>query len=197
MGCIYKNQEDLKQTLCIYGIIFFENIADYALRTEWGYLNINIDISHNVLDGGIQIEGMHDDWDSDELILVSITNNDFKNDRIYINTHDNDQHNDYEIVLQENRNLWTTQVNHAEQVTSKDNDIGGRYNIYNVGDFSSTRDSLVWDEGAENWTGWSLDHVSKAKISRSYVTGYDAGVNVYSSAVKIDSRVLQGIIIQA
>ena len=170
----------------------FENIADYALRTEWGYLNINIDISHNVLDGGIQIEGMYDDWDSDELILVSITNNDFKNDRIYINTHDNDQHNDYEIVLQENRNLWTTQVNHAEQVTSKDNDIGGRYNIYNVGDFSSTRDSLVWDEGAENWTGWSLDHVSKAKISRSYVTGYDAGVNVYSSAVKIDSSSIIG-----
>ena len=170
----------------------FENIADYALRTEWGYLNMNIDISHNVLDGGIQVEGMYDQWDSDELILISITNNDFKNDRIYINTDGSDQHNDYEIVLRENKNLWTTQINHAEQVKSKDNDIGGRYNIYNVGDFSSIRDSLVWDEGAEDWTGWSLDHVSKAKISRSYVTGYGTGVSVYSSAVKIDSSSIIG-----
>ena len=30
------------------------------LRTEWGYWNMNTDISHNVLDGGIQVEGMYD-----------------------------------------------------------------------------------------------------------------------------------------
>ena len=36
-------------------------------------------------------EGMYDQWDSDELILISITNNDFKNDRIYINTDGSDQ----------------------------------------------------------------------------------------------------------
>ena len=40
--------------------------------------NMNAEISHNVLDGGIQVEEMYDQWDSDELILISNTNNDFK-----------------------------------------------------------------------------------------------------------------------
>ena len=56
-----------------------------------------------------------------------------------------------------------------------------------IGDFSSRSDSLVRNEGAEAYTGWSLNHVSKASISRSYVTGYGTGVSIYSSAVKIDS----------
>ena len=170
----------------------FENIGEAAIRTEWISWETNTDVSHNILDGGIQIDGMYDSWNDDDLVSVKIANNDFSDDQFYLNTDGDNRHNDYKIIFRGNRNLWTTRFYRPKRVISEDNEVSGRYEVGYIGDFSSIRDSLVWDEGAEDWTGWSLDHVSKAKISQSYVTGYGTGVSVYSSAVKIDSSSIIG-----
>ena len=170
----------------------FENIGEAAIRTEWIFWKTNTDVSHNILDGGIQIDGMHDDWNDDDLVSVKIANNDFSDDQFYLNTDGDNRYNDYKIILRGNRNLWTTRFYHPKRVISEDNEVGGRYEVGNIGDFSSRNDSLIRNEGAETYTGWSLNYVSKASISRSYVTGYDTGVSIYSSAVKIDSSSIIG-----
>ena len=105
----------------------FENIGEVAIRTEWIFWDTNTDVSHNILDGGIQIDGMYDSWNDDDLVSLKIANNDFSDDQFYLNTDGDNRHNDYKIILRGNRNLWTTRFYHAKRVISEDNEVSGRY----------------------------------------------------------------------
>ena len=91
-----------------------------------GYLgNTNTDVSHNILDGGIQIDGMYDSWNDDDLVSVKIANNDFSDDQFYLNTDGDNRHNDYKIIFRGNRNLWTTRFYRPKRVISEDNEVRG------------------------------------------------------------------------
>ena len=85
------------------------------------------DVSHNILDGGIQIDGMYDSWNDDDLVSVKIANNDFSDDQFYLNTDGDNRHNDYKIIFRGNRNLWTTRFYRPKRVISEDNEVSGRY----------------------------------------------------------------------
>jgi hypothetical protein len=163
------------------------NIQDRSIRIHDG-ISTHIRMSGNEFDRGVELGWMYD-W-SETPLSIEIRGNNFLNAELSISTEQNDDQDDFEVEIKENNNISRVYVYGASQLISQGNKISSSYNVHWLDQIYSRRDSLV-SQNAE-WTGWYAERVKQAKISHTYVTGYDQGIYLENSEVVIDSSVITG-----
>ena len=170
----------------------FTNIAQQAFRTEYTHWYRHVDLSDNILVGGIYVPEWTDDYNSDNLLEVKISGNDFRGSDVRLSGHPDDRYDDFKVLFKDNKGVGNLSMDYFERVNSDRNTLVGQYYVRFVKDYRSRRDSLERGLNSEEGNGWYITETKRAQVNQTYVKGYNTGMYLDRSTVSIDSSMITG-----